>query len=972
MTIHDLAEYEILDEHRVEDVQSDGFILRHKKSGARIAILSNNDDNKVFYIGFRTPPEDETGVPHIIEHTTLCGSKKFPVKDPFIELAKGSLNTFLNAMTYPDKTVYPVASCNDQDFKNLMDVYLDAVFNPNITKYEEIFKQEGWHYELTGKDDELKINGVVYNEMKGAYSSPDEVLSSQIYRSLFPDNTYSKDSGGNPEYIPKLTYEAYLDFYHKYYHPSNSYIYLYGDMDVVERLEWLDKEYLSLYDYKKVNSEINKQPAFDEIKNVEAQYSITMDDSQENKTYLSYNRVVGDTLDEMLYQAFDVLDYALVSSPGAPVKQALIDAGIGDDVYGSYDAGILQPVFSFVAKNANASQADEFESIIENTLKEVVKTGINKEALLAGINSSEFKFREADFGQFPKGLLFGLNCLDSWLFDDMKPFIHLECLGTFAKLRKAVDTDYFEKLIQEYLLDNTHGSSVTVKPKRGLGNEREEALANELSDYKASLSDEEIKKLIEDTEHLKKYQEEPSSDEDLRKLPMLTRADMKKNAMPFSNIEDELLDVKVVRHDIESNGIDYISFLFDAGDFAQSELGYLGFFTNALGLVSTEKYSYTDLANATNIYTGGISTGTASHPDIKDRNNFVFKFEVKLKVLEKNLDKALELMEQMLLSSDFTDTKRLGELVAQIKARLQANLSSSGHLVAAMRSMSSFSRYALYQDELKGIAFYRSICRIEKELSESPKSVSDKLAAIAKKLFARNRMLISFTGNNEAYGNAKPSLEKVIARFDKMSAVGNQAEVHFNTAKEAFIDASQIQYVAKTGDFICEGYEYTGALRLLRIILSYDYLWINVRVKGGAYGCMNTFLRSGESYFVSYRDPNLSDTLDVYDRIPEYIKSFSPDERDMTKYIIGTFSALDTPMNPEAKGSRSLSAYLEGITYEQIQKERNEILNAQPEDIRRLADLVEAVLKKDSICVIGNENMIKESAGLFENVEKLI
>lgn len=972
MTIHDLAEYEILDEHRVEDVQSDGFILRHKKSGARIAILSNNDDNKVFYIGFRTPPEDETGVPHIIEHTTLCGSKKFPVKDPFIELAKGSLNTFLNAMTYPDKTVYPVASCNDQDFKNLMDVYLDAVFNPNITKYEEIFKQEGWHYELTGKDDELKINGVVYNEMKGAYSSPDEVLSSQIYRSLFPDNTYSKDSGGNPEYIPKLTYEAYLDFYHKYYHPSNSYIYLYGDMDVVERLEWLDKEYLSLYDYKKVNSEINKQPAFDEIKNVEAQYSITMDDSQENKTYLSYNRVVGDSLDEMLYQAFDVLDYALVSSPGAPVKQALIDAGIGDDVYGSYDAGILQPVFSFVAKNANASQADEFESIIENTLKEVVKTGINKEALLAGINSSEFKFREADFGQFPKGLLFGLNCLDSWLFDDMKPFIHLECLGTFAKLRKAVDTDYFEKLIQEYLLDNTHGSSVTVKPKRGLGNEREEALAKELSDYKASLSDEEIKKLIEDTEHLKKYQEEPSSDEDLRKLPMLTRADMKKNAMPFSNIEDELLDVKVVRHDIESNGIDYISFLFDAGDFAQSELGYLGFFTNALGLVSTERYSYTDLANATNIYTGGISTGTASHPDIKDRNNFVFKFEVKLKVLEKNLDKALGLMEQMLLSSDFTDTKRLGELVAQIKARLQANLSSSGHLVAAMRSMSSFSRYALYQDELKGIAFYRSICRIEKELSESPKSVSDKLAGIAKKLFARNRMLISFTGNSEAYGNAKLSLEKVIAGFNKMSAIGKQAEVHFNTAKEAFIDASQIQYVAKTGDFICEGYEYTGALRLLRIILSYDYLWINVRVKGGAYGCMNTFLRSGESYFVSYRDPNLSDTLDVYDRIPEYIKSFSPDERDMTKYIIGTFSALDTPMNPEAKGSRSLSAYLEGITYEQIQKERNEILNAQPEDIRRLADLVEAVLKKDSICVIGNENMIKESAGLFENVEKLI
>lgn len=971
MTIHDLAEYEVLDQHRIEDVQSDGYILRHKKSGARIAVLSNDDDNKVFYIGFRTTPEDETGVPHIIEHTTLCGSKKFPVKDPFIELAKGSLNTFLNAMTYPDKTVYPVASCNEQDFKNLMDVYLDAVFNPNITKYEEIFKQEGWHYELEDKDDSITINGVVYNEMKGAYSSPDEVLSNQIYRSLFPDNTYSKDSGGNPVHIPKLTYEAYLDFYHKYYHPSNSYIYLYGDMDVVERLIWLDKEYLGKYDYLEVDSEIKKQPAFDKVKDVEAEYSITSDDTEENKTYLSYNRVVGSTLDKKLYQAFDVLDYALVSSPGAPVKQALIDAGIGDDVYGSYDAGILQPVFSFVAKNANASQADEFERVIEDTLREVVKNGINKEALLAGINSSEFKFREADFGQFPKGLLFGLNCLDSWLFDDMKPFIHLECLDTFAELKKAVDTDYFENLITEYLLDNTHGSRVVVKPKQGLNNEQEKALEKQLADYKASLSDEEIEKLIADTAHLKQYQEEPSSEEDLKKLPMLTRADMRKKAMEFTNIEESIGDIKAIRHDIESNGIDYISILFDAEDVRQEELGYLGFFATALGLVSTEKYSYTDLANATNIYTGGISSGPVCHPDIKNPQNFIFKYEVKIKVLEENLDKALELTQQMLLTSDFTDTKRLGEIVSQVKARLQASLSSAGHSVASMRSMSSFSRYALYQDELKGIAFYRSVCRIEKELADNPKSVTAKLNEFVDRLFARNRVVVSFTGNEAAFKAASPALEKMLDGLKEQSHLGDAGQITYNKAKEAFIDASQIQYVAKTGDFLTEGYEYSGALRLLRIILSYDYLWINVRVKGGAYGCMNAFLRSGESYFVSYRDPKLKETLEVYDNIPEYVRSFSPDERDMTKYIIGTFSALDTPMNPEAKGNRSMSAYLEGIEYEQLQKERDEILNAQPQDIQKLADLIEAILKKDSICVIGNENMIKDSAELFENIEKL-
>ena len=534
MTINDLKQYEVLDEHNIPDVASMGYVLRHKKSGARIAVLLNNDENKVFYIGFRTTPDDETGVPHIIEHTTLCGSEKFTVKDPFIELAKGSLNTFLNAMTYPDKTMYPIGSCNDQDFKNLMDVYMDAVFNPNITKYKEIFKQEGWHFELESKDAPITINGVVYNEMKGAYSSADEVLSNQI----FPDNTYSKDSGGNPVHIPELTYEKYLDFYHKYYHPSNSYIYLYGDMDIVERLKWLDEEYLSKYDYMEVDSQIKPQKAFDKVKYVESEYSIASDDPEENKTYLSYNRVVADSLDQMLYQAFDVLDYALVSAPGAPVKKALIEAGIGEDVYGSYDAGILQPVFSIVAKNANVSDAEKFNEIITDTLKEIVKNGINKEALLAGININEFKFREADFGQFPKGLLFGLNCMDSWLFDDLKPFIHLECLDTFAKLRDKINSGYFEELIQKYLLDNTHGSEVVVKPARNKNAQEEQKLADKLKAYKDSLSDEEIQKLIDDTISLRKYQEEPSLDEDLRKLPMLKRSDLKREALGFSNIKE--------------------------------------------------------------------------------------------------------------------------------------------------------------------------------------------------------------------------------------------------------------------------------------------------------------------------------------------------------------------------------------------------------------------------------------------------
>ncbi|MBD8926843.1 MAG: insulinase family protein, partial [[Eubacterium] rectale] len=652
MTINDLKQYEVLDEHNIPDVASMGYVLRHKKSGARIAVLSNNDENKVFYIGFRTTPDDETGVPHIIEHTTLCGSEKFPVKDPFIELAKGSLNTFLNAMTYPDKTMYPIGSCNDQDFKNLMDVYMDAVFNPNITKYKEIFKQEGWHFELESKDAPITINGVVYNEMKGAYSSADEVLSNQIYRSLFPDNTYSKDSGGNPVHIPELTYEKYLDFYHKYYHPSNSYIYLYGDMDIVERLKWLDEEYLSKYDYMEVDSQIKPQKAFEKVKYVESEYSIASDDPEENKTYLSYNRVVADSLDQMLYQAFDVLDYALVSAPGAPVKKALIEAGIGEDVYGSYDAGILQPVFSIVAKNANVSDAEKFNEIITATLKEIVKNGINKEALLAGININEFKFREADFGQFPKGLLFGLNCMDSWLFDDLKPFIHLECLDTFAKLRDMINTGYFEELIQKYLLDNTHGSEVVVKPARNKNAQEEQKLADKLKAYKDSLSDEEIQKLIDDTISLRKYQEEPSAEEDLRKLPMLKRSDLKKEALGFSNIKENLSDVTLVRHEIESNGIDYITLMFDVNDMDPDDLGYFGFFNSVFGYVNTKEYSYIDLSNTINIYTGGINSGVSLYTDVSDKDALIFKYEIKIKVLEKNLSKALFLTDEMINNSD--------------------------------------------------------------------------------------------------------------------------------------------------------------------------------------------------------------------------------------------------------------------------------------------------------------------------------
>ncbi|MBE5888283.1 MAG: insulinase family protein [Lachnospiraceae bacterium] len=971
MSFKGLTAYELLKEQDLNDIHSKGYILRHKKSGARLALVSNDDDNKVFYIGFRTPPEDETGVPHIIEHTVLCGSDKFPVKDPFVELVKGSLNTFLNAMTYPDKTLYPVASYNDKDFKNLMDVYMDAVLHPNILKYQEIFKQEGWHYELEEKDGPVTINGVVYNEMKGAYSSPEEMLQTAIMKALFPGNTYSKDSGGNPEFIPELTYEAYIDFYKKYYHPTNSYIYLYGDFDIVERLEWLDKEYLSEYDRITIDSEIHPVDDFDEVKNITGKYPISSDESEEDNTYLSYSKVIGHVLDRKLCQAFEMLDYALVSAPGAPVRQALIDAGIGQDVYASFEEGICQPAYHIVAKNANACDKERFVQIIEDTLKKIVEDGVNEESIKAAINSAEFRFREADYGSYPKGLLYGLLCMDSWLFDDMEPFMYVELLDTFEFLKAQIGTGYYEELIQKYILDNTHGVVVSLEPEKGLTQQMEDALEAKLAAYKATLSEAELDAMVEETKHLKEYQETPSPEEDLAKIPMLEREDLRKEVLPYSNIEETVAGVPVVRHDYETNGIDYISLYFDARDIAKEDIPYLGFLKNILAYMDTETYAYADLANAINIHTGGLATGLYPIAEAHNPEHLLVPYEFRVKALEDNLSEGFKLVSEILLTSKISDTKRLAEIIAQSKSRLQSSLSSAGHVVSAIRSMAYFSKYAYYMDATTGIEYYDEICKMDAKMSENPQAVVDKFTEIVKKVFCQSRLLIGYTGNAESYTRAEAKIKAFVESLPVGEPAGESINFELQKKNEGFTDASAIQYVSRSGDFAKHGYEYTGALQILKMILSYDYMWINIRVKGGAYGCMSSFTRSGETYFTSYRDPNLRKTNEIYDKIPEYLRGFEADEHEMTKYIIGTLGGLDTPLYPEGKGNRSMGAYMRKLTVEDIQKERNEILGATQEDVRGLADMIEAVLSDGNFCVIGNEKTIRSENDMFMGIRSL-
>lgn len=963
--------YELLEKRQIEDLKSISYLYKHKKSGARIFALLNDDENKVFSIGFRTPPYDDTGLPHILEHSVLCGSKNFPAKDPFVELVKGSLNTFLNAMTYPDKTVYPVASCNDKDFRNLMNVYMDAVFYPNIYEREEIFKQEGWSYNLDTVEGEIHYNGVVYNEMKGAFSSPESILERQILHSLFPDSCYSFESGGDPDAIPTLEYSKFLEFHGKYYHPSNSYIYLYGDIDLEENLDWLDKNYLSDFDALEVDSEISIQPGFDTMKEFVKEYPVSEGESESENTYLSYNAVIGTNLDREMYLAFQIIEYALLSMPGAPLKQALLDRGIGKDVYGSYDNGILQPFFTVTAKSTEPEKKDEFINVIMGTLKEIVKTGIDRNSILAALNTFEFKYREADFGSIPKGLVYGLQAYDSWLYDEKDPLMHIEVTKTFEMLKEKIETGYYEKLVEDYLINNTHSSLITLIPKKGLNTKAENELKERLVEYKKSLSEKELERLVEETKALEEYKDIPSSKEDLEKIPLLKIDDIKKEAEPFHNKMRKVADINLIHHDVFTNGIAYVEMLFRANEIPEELYPYLGFIKNVLGYMDTKSYTCNELSNEINMHTGGISAGTSLYMDINDNKNFTITADIRVKVLYSNIEKAFELLEEIMFSTKLEDEKRLYEIVAEMKSRLKMGLESSGNSAAALRAMSYYSETALIRERINGIEFYKFVEKIEKDFENEKAGLIQGIRKLIETVFRKDNLLVSLTGDEDSFKRLCKPLEKCSKNLHSIKEVYTTPEFKPEKKNEGFKTSAGIQYVARAGNFVDEGYRYQGSLKVLKVILNYDYLWNNVRVKGGAYGCGSTFTRSGDTYFVSYRDPNLSKTNDVFETMADYIKNFTVDERDMTKYIIGTVSDMDTPLTPMSKGNRSLSAYMSNVTFEQIQKERDEVLEANQESIRKLSGLVESVIKQKNLCVIGNENKIESEKELFDNVMNL-
>ncbi|CQR71747.1 Peptidase M16C associated [Sporomusa ovata DSM 2662] len=951
----------------VKEINCKSQLFCHVKSGAKLLFLKNDDDNRVFSISFRTPPSDSTGLPHILEHSVLCGSRKFPTKEPFVELVKGSLNTFINAMTFADKTMYPVASRNSKDFRNLMDVYLDAVFYPNIEKYPEIMMQEGWHYELENAADELTYKGVVYNEMKGAFSSPDTILGRKIQETLFPESPYGVESGGDPDCIPDLTQQDFVDFHKKYYHPSNSYIFLYGDLDIDEELAFIDKEYLSNFDKITVDSAIRKQLPFTHTKDCTYVYPISPNEKQSDKTFLSLNFVIGEVTDAETILAFKILNHLLLSTPAAPLKKALIEAGIGKDVFGRFNRKILQPVFTVGVRGANENQKDDFVKVVYKTLRQLSMKGIDRKFLEASVNIHEFHLRADDFGN--KGLGYNFDCMDSWLYDQ-NPLIHLEYEAPLAKVKQGLTSNYFENMIEQRLLDNAYQAIVVLKPEQGLAEAKNSQLKQQLAEYKSKLSAAEIQAIVNQTAKLKQRQTTPDSAEQLETIPLLTLSDISSKVEKLPLEERQEAGLKVLFHSLFTNRIAYVNLYFDTAGVPQELLPYLVLLERVLGEVDTEKYSYSELSNEINIHTGGIHSSLVVYSEKNDDTLFYPKFIVRSRVLVAKLPELMSLLGEILGHSKFNDKKRLKELVSELKSKCAASILRGGQAISLTRVLSYISPVAKCK-ELSYLSFYYFVTKLEENFEQEFENIQFNLQQVADLLFTKQGLLLSITADSADYAEIIKNLPLLAGQLKQAKSLPGTYEFCFAAKNEGLMTSSKVQYVAKGYNFRRLGFEYHGGLKVVETIMRYGYLWNRLRVQGGAYGAFARFERNGNMVFGSYRDPNLQDTLAIYDEAAGFLESFTVSDREMTKYIIGTISDLDSPLTASMKGTRAVENYLQHITQQDLEQERQQILNFTQQKVRQLAPLVSECMKQNYVCVLGGEEKIQQSKDLFNNLIRI-
>ena len=955
--------FRLLKQQTVPEIDAKAYAFVHEKSGARLFFLENDDDNKVFSISFRTTPADDTGVAHIVEHSVLCGSRKYPLKEPFVELVKGSLNTFLNAMTFPDKTMYPVASRHDKDFQNLMDVYLDAVFYPVMKETPEIFQQEGWHYEIESAAEPLRYSGVVYNEMKGALSSPDDVLENKVMLSLYPDTTYGFESGGDPDAIPTLTYEGFCAFHSRYYHPSNSYIYLYGALDIEEKLAYLDREYLSSFDRIEPHSEIALQKPFGEMVRQEAAYSISEGEKESEKTFLALSWLVGEADDAEAMLALDILQHALLQTEAAPLKKALMDAKIGKDVSSSFEDALRQPYMSLIVTGSEAERADELCSLTEKELRRLVDDGIDKTLLEASINRLEFKVREADFGTSPKGLVYNIKIMNSWLYD-ADPALYLYYEELFQRMREGLKGRYFEEVLEKRLLKNTHRSLVVLKPSKTLSAERDKALAEALEKKKQSFTSEEIEGIVEMNKRLKERQENPETPEALATIPLLALSDIRREVEKLPLVEREIEGCKTLFSDVFTNKIAYINLWFDAQGVPQEHIPYLYLLTGLLDAVDTESHTYAELSNISNLHTGGISYENSAIARTGEPDSCLPLFRVRARAFVRKLPELFSFLAEVLTESKFTDKKRLEELCGQCRAVLEARVMSASQRSMAARIASYLSPAGAYNEQAM-LSFYSFVADITDHFDERFEELSRTLTSLLPLVFTQGGLTIGVTLSEDEYGAFAEEAQKFCRRLPQEKAKPQRYSFDVRAKNEGILSSSRVQYVGKAANFLRLGFSYTGSMDVLETILRYDYFWTKIRVQGGAYGAFTQISRVGTLFFSSYRDPNLKETLDVFDKTSDYLASFDVSDREMVKFIIGTISTLDVPLTPQLKGSVAQDRFFRQLTDADRQKTRDEILATRQEDIRVLAAVVDACMKENILCVFGNEEKLKENAGLF-------
>lgn len=964
-TIHG---FRLKEKRFVKETNSDVLLFEHEKSGARLIKFLADDNNKTFSIAFKTIPESDAGTPHIMEHCVLNGSKNFPVKSPFDVLIKGSLNTFLNAFTGKDMTMYPVASMNEKDYFNLMHVYLDAVFNPLIYDDERIFYQEGWHHELTDENSPVTYKGVVYNEMKGAFSSPYRVLRYEVFKNLFPDNGYGYESGGHPDSIPALTLETFLNFHKRYYHPENSYIVLYGDADLNKELAFIDSEYLSKFTRADKKPVIEDQKPFDRMKEISVYYPVLENASTVGQTFITLDFVTGYSTDVVLAGGLEIISEVLFNQESAPVRLALQNAGIGQDVSASLSGSYKQMVFQIMVPNANPEDTKKFYDIVTETLKDEIKKGFDVESVEGVLNRIEFSLREGDDAQ--KGLTYSSRVIPGWINAE-NPFLGLEWENPLNRLKEEVKKGYLEEITEKYILNNNHAVLLTVIPKPGLEKENNERIETELKSYKAGLNKEEIENLIKETKELIDYQKKEDTPEALSTIPMLELKDINREAEWYELKQTKYSDVPVLYYNEFTNDVVYVNMLFDMKKLPQDLIPYASLLSSLLTLLSTENYTYGDLNKMLNIHTGGFYTDLSSYLENMDDSKMISKFVVSSKAMNNKLDKLYELTLEILNKTIYEDTVRLKTILKRHQSQVENSVKSDGYSYARRRLMSYFSNQGLLDEMTSGLDYYWFLTDLTENFDKQSTETIGRLKQVSELLFTKENLIITTTCDEKDMDKIRKETDIFIKKLPESKPEYKEWKLSPVKKNEGLQTPSKVQYVVQGYDFKKLGYEWSGKMRVLNQIISTDWLQTQIRVIGGAYGGFCSFSPNGFVTFSSYRDPNLSETIERFLATPEYLKSFNADEKDMTRFIIGTIARIDRPLTAPEKGNQAAGYWFIKRSREDVQRDRDEILSVTQEDIKKYAQFVSDILAQKNYFVYGNAEKIEAQKGLFEKLIRI-